>query len=167
MKYNDLAAEIKTPVFSRQDLLIKGLKVYDYQFNLWTKKGLSAENQKRPLRFCQGHGQDPAPGNCTATVRTQLSQHGNRPGVVRVYPGGWFTPIPASPPSILLAQKMITVLLRKREKGRDLFDVSFLRGLAQPDYDYIERCWGWVNRNSGGSLMQGSGRWIWNFWQGC
>ena len=39
MKYNDLAAAIKTPVFSRQDLLIQGLKVYDYQFNLWTKKG--------------------------------------------------------------------------------------------------------------------------------
>ncbi len=54
----------------------------------------------------------------------------------------WFTPIPASPPSILLAQKMITVLLRKREKGRDLFDVSFLRGLAQPDYDYIEKVLG-------------------------
>lgn len=39
MKYNDLVATIKTPVFSRQDLLIQGLKVYDYQFNLWTKKG--------------------------------------------------------------------------------------------------------------------------------
>lgn len=48
----------------------------------------------------------------------------------------------AAPPSILLAQKMITVLLRKREKGRDLFDVSFLRGLAQPDYGYIEKVTG-------------------------
>jgi predicted transcriptional regulator of viral defense system len=39
MKYNELTAEIKTPVFSKQDLLIQGLKVYDYQFNLWAKKG--------------------------------------------------------------------------------------------------------------------------------
>jgi len=38
MKYNELTAEIKTPVFSKQDLLIQGLKVYDYQFNLWAKK---------------------------------------------------------------------------------------------------------------------------------
>lgn len=45
----------------------------------------------------------------------------------------------AAPPPILLAQKMMTVLLRKREKGRDLFDVSFLRGLAQPDFAYIEK----------------------------
>ena len=27
-------------------------------------------------------------------------------------------------------------------KGRDLFDVSFLRGLAQPDYNYIEKVLG-------------------------
>jgi len=45
----------------------------------------------------------------------------------------------AAPAAILLAQKMMTVLLRKREKGRDLFDVSFLRGLAQPDFAYIEK----------------------------
>lgn len=44
-----------------------------------------------------------------------------------------------APPSILLSQKMMTVLQRKREKGRDLFDVSILMGVAQPDFDYIAR----------------------------
>ena len=39
MKYNDLAASVKTPIFSRHDLLLQGQKVYDYQFNLWAKKG--------------------------------------------------------------------------------------------------------------------------------
>jgi hypothetical protein len=39
MKYDQLAATIHAPVFSRQDLLIHGLKVYDYQFTLWVKKG--------------------------------------------------------------------------------------------------------------------------------
>lgn len=48
----------------------------------------------------------------------------------------------AAPPTILLSQKMMTVLHRKREKGRDLFDVSFLRGLAKPDFSYIEKCLG-------------------------
>ena len=42
-----------------------------------------------------------------------------------------------APKEVLLAQKMITVLNRKREKGRDLFDVSFLSGIARPDYEYI------------------------------
>jgi len=48
----------------------------------------------------------------------------------------------AAPPEILLSQKMMTVLQRKREKGRDLFDVSFLMGLARPDFTYIDKCLG-------------------------
>ncbi len=44
-----------------------------------------------------------------------------------------------APPSILLSQKMMTVLQRKREKGRDLFDVSILMGVAEPDFDYMAR----------------------------
>jgi predicted nucleotidyltransferase component of viral defense system len=50
--------------------------------------------------------------------------------------------IAAAPVGILLAQKMMTVLNRKREKGRDLYDVSFLRGLGSPDFAYIEKTLG-------------------------
>lgn len=53
-----------------------------------------------------------------------------------------FTRILAAPPQILLAQKMVAVVYRPREKGRDLFDVSFLMGLASPDYAYIEKILG-------------------------
>ncbi len=45
----------------------------------------------------------------------------------------------AAPAAILLAQKMLAILYRKREKGRDIFDVSFLTGLTAPDFEYIER----------------------------
>lgn len=44
-----------------------------------------------------------------------------------------------APPPILLSQKMMTVLQRKREKGRDLFDVSILMGVAEADFDYMAR----------------------------
>ena len=47
-----------------------------------------------------------------------------------------------APASVLLAQKMMTVVERKREKGRDLFDVSYLMGLAVPDFSYITKCMG-------------------------
>jgi len=47
--------------------------------------------------------------------------------------------IPTAPIAILLSQKMMTVLQRKREKGRDLFDVSILMGVAKPDFDYMAR----------------------------
>ena len=47
--------------------------------------------------------------------------------------------IPAAPVEILLAQKMMTILYRKREKGRDVYDVSLLMGFAIPDFGYIEK----------------------------
>ena len=34
MKYTDLAAAIKSPVFSRTDLTLSGYKVLDYQLSL-------------------------------------------------------------------------------------------------------------------------------------
>jgi predicted nucleotidyltransferase component of viral defense system len=48
----------------------------------------------------------------------------------------------AAPAGILLAQKMMTILDRKREKGRDIYDVSFLMGFAGPDFTYIEKTLG-------------------------
>jgi hypothetical protein len=40
---------------------------------------------------------------------------------------------------ILLSQKILTVMQRKREMGRDIFDVSILLGVTKPDFDYIGR----------------------------
>lgn len=42
-----------------------------------------------------------------------------------------------NPPSVILSQKLITILERKREKGRDFYDVSFLLGLTSPDYNFL------------------------------
>jgi hypothetical protein len=39
MKYNDLTAAIKSPLFSRTDLALSGHEVFDYQLSLWVKKG--------------------------------------------------------------------------------------------------------------------------------
>jgi predicted nucleotidyltransferase component of viral defense system len=55
---------------------------------------------------------------------------------------GVFRRIITAPVEILLAQKMLTVLFRKREKGRDLYDVSFLMGMTTPDHDYIRKTLG-------------------------
>lgn len=46
--------------------------------------------------------------------------------------------IQVNPPDILLSQKLLTVIERKREKGRDFFDVSYLYGMTQPNFEYIE-----------------------------
>ena len=47
-----------------------------------------------------------------------------------------------NPIDIILSQKLITVMERKREKGRDIYDISFLWSKAKPDYSYIERMYG-------------------------
>lgn len=50
-----------------------------------------------------------------------------------------FTQINATPKDLLLAQKFYAVLNRKRNKGRDFFDIVFLLGQEQvPNYDYLD-----------------------------
>lgn len=50
-----------------------------------------------------------------------------------------FTQIFITPLNLLLAQKFYAILNRKRNKGRDFYDVIFLLSRIQrPDYDYLE-----------------------------
>lgn len=39
MKYQDLALLIKTPVFFKNEILLSGKKIYDYQLTRWVKRG--------------------------------------------------------------------------------------------------------------------------------
>jgi len=39
MKYTDLLLSIKTPIFSKNDILLAGKKMYGYQLTQWVKKG--------------------------------------------------------------------------------------------------------------------------------
>jgi predicted nucleotidyltransferase component of viral defense system len=49
-----------------------------------------------------------------------------------------FTEIKVTPSDILLAQKFFAIYNRKRNKGRDFFDVGFLLSLnIKPNYDYL------------------------------
>jgi len=47
-----------------------------------------------------------------------------------------------NPASVILSQKLVTILERKREKGRDFYDVSYLLGITDPDYSYLEKEYG-------------------------
>jgi predicted nucleotidyltransferase component of viral defense system len=44
-----------------------------------------------------------------------------------------------NPPAVVLAEKLIALRDRKREKGRDFYDVSFLYGSVEPDFEFIEK----------------------------
>jgi hypothetical protein len=43
-----------------------------------------------------------------------------------------------APLSILLSQKFFAVFNRKRDKGRDFYDILFLLQLIKPDYAYLK-----------------------------
>lgn len=44
-----------------------------------------------------------------------------------------------TPPDILLSQKIHSAFKRKRIKGRDFYDISFLLGFTKPNYDYLKK----------------------------
>ncbi|MEN8225196.1 MAG: nucleotidyl transferase AbiEii/AbiGii toxin family protein [Bacteroidota bacterium] len=57
-----------------------------------------------------------------------------------------FTQINVTPGDLLLAQKFFAVINRKRNKGRDFFDIVFLLGQGQtPNYDYLNAKTGIAN----------------------
>jgi predicted nucleotidyltransferase component of viral defense system len=62
-----------------------------------------------------------------------------RPDIYTLSSFDLYRDILVNPPSVILAQKLITIIERKREKGRDFYDTSFLYGRTDPDFEYIEK----------------------------
>lgn len=51
---------------------------------------------------------------------------------------GVFQTIKVAPAKTILSKKLLTISQRKRPKGRDLYDVTYLWGLTEPDLDYLK-----------------------------
>lgn len=62
-----------------------------------------------------------------------------------------FTNLLATPPDILLSQKIVAITHRRRPKGRDFFDVVFLLGKAKPNYEFLKLK---LNLSNSGELRQ-------------
>jgi predicted nucleotidyltransferase component of viral defense system len=50
-----------------------------------------------------------------------------------------FTEIRVTPSSVLLSQKIYTAINRKRPKGRDFYDITFLLSKTSPDFGFINQ----------------------------
>jgi len=48
-----------------------------------------------------------------------------------------FTEVRVAPLNLLLSHKLYTAINRKRPKGRDYFDITFLLGRTKPDYGFL------------------------------
>ncbi|MCE5300388.1 MAG: nucleotidyl transferase AbiEii/AbiGii toxin family protein [Spirochaetia bacterium] len=51
---------------------------------------------------------------------------------------GVFARVIVPSPAVLLSMKISALLGRRREKGRDFYDVTFLSGITAPDYGYLK-----------------------------
>ena len=58
-----------------------------------------------------------------------------------------FTEIRATPPAILLSQKISTSINRTRPKGRDFYDITFLLSFTRPDFGFLDLKMGVSNAN--------------------
>lgn len=56
-----------------------------------------------------------------------------------------FTQARVTPLPILLSQKIFTAVNRKRPKGRDFYDITFLFGLTKPDFSFVRQKMGTVS----------------------
>jgi predicted nucleotidyltransferase component of viral defense system len=50
-----------------------------------------------------------------------------------------FTEIRVAPLPVLLSQKIFALVNRKRPKGRDFYDVTFLSGMTKPDFGFLKQ----------------------------
>jgi predicted nucleotidyltransferase component of viral defense system len=51
---------------------------------------------------------------------------------------GVFQNIHVAPAATLLSKKLLTIAARRRPKGRDLYDVTYLWSFTEPDHKYLE-----------------------------
>lgn len=65
-----------------------------------------------------------------------------------------FRPIQVNTLPVILAQKLIAIKDRHREKGRDFYDVHYLYGRADPDEQYIEAATGMRIRDFYGAVYE-------------
>lgn len=71
-------------------------------------------------------------------VDAVLKEKRFHPQIILLNKFGVYCNILVDPLDIILSQKMLAGLNRKRAKGRDFYDISFLYGITKPNFKYIE-----------------------------
>ncbi len=72
-------------------------------------------------------------------VDTTAQGYPYKPETVLINKFDVFTHVKVTPLNILLSQKIFTAINRKRPKGRDFFDITFLSGLTKPDMGFLSK----------------------------
>jgi len=71
-------------------------------------------------------------------IDTQEQGYGYEPERKLIKKFDLITHVSVTPRATLLAQKLYTITNRKRAKGRDFFDTTFLVAMTKPDYGFLQ-----------------------------
>ena len=102
------------------------------------KKGAYHCNLRFP-KLLYDEGLSPLPGEkILIQVDTTAQGYEYQPDVVLLNKFDVFAEIRVTPLDTLLSQKIYTAVNRKRPKGRDFYDISFLASRTKPDYGFLK-----------------------------
>ena len=72
-------------------------------------------------------------------VDTTAQGYPYKPDIILINKFDVFTEFRVTPLSILLSQKIYTAVNRKRPKGRDFYDITYLSGRTKPDMGFLNQ----------------------------
>jgi hypothetical protein len=93
---------------------------------------------KPPLLYEQGLSPLPEE-KILIQVDTTAQDYPYEPETVLISKFDVFTYVRVTPLDILLSQKIFTAVNRKRPKGRDFFDITFLSSRTKPDMGFLKQ----------------------------
>ena len=103
------------------------------------KKGAYHCNLRFP-KLLYDEGLSPLPGEkVLIQVDTTAQGYNYQPEVVLLNKFDVFAEIRVTPLDTLLSQKIYTAVNRKRPKGRDFYDITFLASRTKPDYAFLKQ----------------------------
>ena len=112
-------------------------KGFEIEFRL-LKKGAYHCYLKFPKLLFENNLSDHQDEKILTRIDTVRKNQLNKPISFILNGFGVYRKILVNSQEVILSQKIITVIERKRSKGRDYYDVSYLLGKTEPDFDYLE-----------------------------
>lgn len=70
---------------------------------------------------------------------TTAQGYAYKPEIILLNKFDVFSEIRVTPPNILLSQKIYTAVNRKRPKGRDFYDITYLAGRTKPELGFLQQ----------------------------
>lgn len=118
-----------------KDMSVKGFKL-EYRF---VEKGAYHCYIKFPGLLSDNNLSEYRSEKILVRIDTALKDEIFKPDIFILNGFGVYQKILVNTLEILLSQKILAFLGRKRTKGRDIYDISFLLARAKPDFIYLEK----------------------------